>query len=711
MPTTFNSLLLAGGGWHDGSMTLTYSFDASMSAPERVLMQLAVDMLNAVANINMVEAPVSVTGDLEFNSVNTGYYGYAYYPGGGVIGTPSIEGDVFISNTLSWQIVNQLGHTSWNTYLHELGHALGLSHPDEDPSNWENTPTNNNQYTMMSYIEHPSVSALPLGQQAWGLTPMIYDIQALQALYGANTSWMDGNTSYFGPGNGLGETAFQDGDMRVDINNLPMIVTIWDGGGIDVIDASIVGTNSYIDLRNEAFSTIGTTANNVSIAAAVIQGGIVVNLIENAKGGSGDDTIVGNTGANYMNGQTGDDNLKGGAGNDTLTGGSGDDVLNGGFGVDDLIGGAQDDTYLVNNAQDAVTETATGGTNDRVLTTVSYALGAGVHVETLAAQPATSTDPINLTGNALAQRIVGNQGENRLSDGGSGGIDTLVGGLGDDTYVVSNSDAVIVEDVGGGDADRVLTSVSFTLAANDAIELLSTTSALDLTAIDLTGNALAQRIVGNAGANRLSDGAVGGIDTLVGGLGDDTYVVRNAAAVIIETAGGGLADRVSAAVSYTLSASSNIEFLNTTVSAGLNNINLTGNGLDQTITGNAGANRLDGMKGADRLTGGGGADTFVFGTALSGGNIDTITDFDVAADTIELVASVFDDLDLGLLDAARFVASANGQAVDALNRILYDTTTGNLFFDADGSDTAFARIRFAVLADGLSLSETDFMVV
>jgi len=692
-------------------MTLTYSFNASMSAPERVLMQLAVDMLNAVANINMVAAPVSVTGDLEFNSVNTGYYGYAYYPGGGVIGTPSIHGDVFISNTLPEQVVNQWGHTSWNTYLHELGHALGLSHPDEDPTNSANTPTNNNQYTMMSYVEHPSASALPLNLQAWGLTPMIYDIQALQALYGANTSWMDGNTSYFGPGNGAGETAFQDGDMRVNINDLPMIVTIWDGGGTDLIDASIVGTNSFIDLRNGAFSTIGTTANNVSIAAAVIQGGIVVNLIENAKGGSGDDTIVGNSGANYMNGQTGHDSLKGGAGSDTLTGGSGDDVLNGGFGVDDMIGGAQDDTYLVNNAQDSITETETGGTGDRVLTTVSYALGAGVHVETLSARPATGTDPINLTGNALAQRIVGNTGANRLSDGGPGGTDTLVGGLGDDTYVISNADAVIVEEVGGGDADRVLTSVSFILAANDAIELLTTTSALDLTAIDLTGNAFAQRIVGNAGANRLSDGAVGGTDTLVGGLGDDIYVVRNGSAVVVEIAGGGLADRVAAAVSYTLSASSNIEFLNTTVSTGLNNINLTGNALDQTIIGNAGANRLDGMKGADRLTGGGGVDTFVFSTNLSGGNIDTITDFDGAADTIELVASVFGNLDLGLLDAARFVASANGQALDALNRILYDSTTGNLFFDADGSDAAFARVKFAVLAEGLTLSAADFMVV
>ena len=101
-------------------------------------------------------------------------------------------------------------------------------------------------------------------------------------------------------------------------------------------------------------------------------------------------------------------------------------------------------------------------------------------------------------------------------------------------------------------------------------------------------------------------------------------------------------------------------------------------------------------------------DTFLFTTALGATNIDSLTDFDVAADTIRLENAIFTGLATGTLAASAFVANTSGNAADASDRIIYETDTGRLFFDMDGTGVT-AKIHFATLASGLALTNADFV--
>jgi Ca2+-binding RTX toxin-like protein len=312
---------------------------------------------------------------------------------------------------------------------------------------------------------------------------------------------------------------------------------------------------------------------------------------------------------------------------------------------------------------------------------------------------------------------------------GRGGNDVLIGGLGADTmqgdegndvYNVDNAGDVVIEASGNG-FDTVQTTVSYTLSAN--VERLLLTGG---PAIDGTGNDQNNDIVGNEAANVLS--GLGGNDTLSGGAGDDTlngglgadtmdggsgndsYTVDNAGDAVIEASGGGF-DTVRSSVSYTLDA--NVERLLLTGGPAIDG---TGNDLNNVITGNNSANVLSGLDGNDALsgrggidflTGGAGDDTFTFNTALGEGNVDTITDFEAGADSRLLDDAVFAGLSLGTLSADAF---NNGGAVDADDRIIYDTATGNLFFDADGSGAQQAT-QFATLSNQAPVSNTDFIVV
>jgi Ca2+-binding RTX toxin-like protein len=322
----------------------------------------------------------------------------------------------------------------------------------------------------------------------------------------------------------------------------------------------------------------------------------------------------------------------------------------------------------------------------------------------------TGTGAINLTGNALAQSITGNAGINRLEDG-LGAADTLTGGAGNDTYVVRNSGSLIVEGLGGGTADAVFANVSFVLAADDNIELLATLSVAGTTAIDLTGNSLSQRIFGNAAANRLESGA-GAADTLTGGGGNDTYFVRNAATLIVENTGGGTLDTVGTSVSFTLAADDNIEILTAIPAAGITPINLTGNALVQSIIGNAGANRIDGKGGKDVLNGGAGADVFVFTSTLGAGNVDRIQSYAVGSDQIEIDNAVFTGMvdNNALLAASAFTFNTTGLATAVTHRIIYDTDSGFLWFDRDGTG-AVAAIHFATVDIGVALAASEFTVI
>jgi Ca2+-binding RTX toxin-like protein len=291
---------------------------------------------------------------------------------------------------------------------------------------------------------------------------------------------------------------------------------------------------------------------------------------------------------------------------------------------------------------------------------------------------------------------------------GKAGADAMVGFGGNDIYYIDNALDAVNEGAADGALDWIFASVSYTLGAGVYVERLVTADVGATSAINLTGNALANVIYGNAGANVLDGKA--GAHLLAGQAGNDWYYVDNAGDVVAELAGGGANDRVFAGVSYTLGAGVQVEMLTTSDNLATTAINLTGNELANAIYGNAGANLLDGKGGPDTLTGMGGADTFRFSTAIGAGtgNVDYISDFTVVDDTIQLDDAVFAGLALGTLAAGAF--NTGSAATQADDRIIYDAATGSLLFDADGLGGA-AGVQFVTLSTGLALTAADFVVI
>ena len=189
----------------------------------------------------------------------------------------------------------------------------------------------------------------------------------------------------------------------------------------------------------------------------------------------------------------------------------------------------------------------------------------------------------------------------------------------------------------------------------------------------------------------------------------NTYTVSSGSTGVIEGLGGIGTDIVRTSVSYALSAGSEIEVLRTTNNLGTAAINLTGNEFAQQIIGNNGANRIDGKGGNDLLTGGGGKDTFLFTTAANGStNVDTIKDFKPIDDTMSLSHLAFQGLALGSLPPGALALGTSATQAD--DRIIYDKATGWLYFDQDGSGSAYAPVHFASVTAGVNLTAADFIV-
>ncbi len=226
----------------------------------------------------------------------------------------------------------------------------------------------------------------------------------------------------------------------------------------------------------------------------------------------------------------------------------------------------------------------------------------------------------------------------------------------------------------------------------------------------LQGGAGRDTLIGGVGNDTLNGGW--GDDSMAGGTGDDRYAVDNRADIIVELADEGT-DTVRSSVSYALG--DNVENL---VLIGAKWRWGDGNELDNTLTGNFNRNvlsgkdgddTLDGRGGADTLWGGAGDDSFVISGPLNGRNVDTIKDFGNCNDVIVLSSSAFTALDVGALDGAAFEIG-DGVAHSAEARILYNTATGALSYDADGSGSG-AAVQFAMLKPNLNLTADDFVVI
>jgi Ca2+-binding RTX toxin-like protein len=361
-----------------------------------------------------------------------------------------------------------------------------------------------------------------------------------------------------------------------------------------------------------------------------------------------------------------------------------------------MIGGQGNDTYTVDSLGDVVTESDLIGI-DTILSSTTYTLGVNVENLTL-----TGPNAINGKGNSLANLLTGNDADNNLD--GDTGLDTMVGGKGNDIYTVDTVGEVVTENAGNeyGVADTVLSSITYTLVAN--VENLTLTGAL---AINGIGNSSNNRLIGNGANNSLNGGA--GADTMIGGAGNDTYTVNQPGDIVTESTGEGT-DKVLSSLSFTLG--ENVENLTLTNAAAVNG---TGNSLNNTIIGNSNNNILRGMAGNDILTGGAGQDIFVFDTTPNAtSNMDIITDFTPGTDTIQLEntgGGLFTALPTGTLALGAFNSGAGmTAATQADDRIIYNSTSGALFYDADGTG-AQAAIQIALLGTPPMLTNTNFMVV
>lgn len=369
---------------------------------------------------------------------------------------------------------------------------------------------------------------------------------------------------------------------------------IWDAGVIPHLGQSGAVTGSFFS----EFEKVNLNASNAVLASEFETVQNPISFVVTGDGGANifDASAMGSSTRVFLNGL-------GGA--DTLIGGAGDDELDGGTGADEMDGGAGNDLYRVDNPGDRVFEDIGGGTNDRVVVTVSYQLMEGQEIERLLVASRDSTNGINLTGNEFRQQIFGNAGHNIID--GRGGADTMTGYGGNDTYYVDNVGDRVIEAADGG-TDRVFTSVDYALGAGQHIEFLEAVRSSSTAPLKLTGNEFGQTLRGNAGANLL-DGR-GGADVMQGLGGDDTYIVDHVSDRVIESPADWGHDVVMTSVSYRLAAGVAVEELRTTLDTGTDPINLTGNEFEQTLVGNAGANVLNGGGGADWMFGGGGDDTY-----------------------------------------------------------------------------------------------------
>lgn len=421
----------------------------------------------------------------------------------------------------------QKGYYGFQTFLHEIGHALGLEHAGNynggSPDYFTDALylSDTFQYSAMSYFWQ-SNQPYNYASNHFLTGPMIADIEAIRQLYGP-LAVNEGNTVY-----GAGETVL---DGWTDFGKHPNVsYCIHDTGGHDLLDFSNVtdgrpiGWYSYgniIDLRPGYFSDIGGYVGNVSIArdtviedargsqlSDIIRGNDADNALygldgnDSLFGGNGKDRLVGGNGDDYLEGNEGNDTMEGGEGFDTLYGGDGNDVLNGGAGDDYMEGGSGADDYYVDSAGDQVIDIDDGSTgnddmvrkasdwisynkvkspaqSDRVTASISYMLGDGIENLNLA-----GNDRINGTGNGLNNWMKGNGADNVLSGlqgsdklWGGGGNDMLDGGSGDDWLDGGYGKDILT---GGTGNDAFVFGAGFSKAANGLVSRGSLNASSDI---------------------------------------------------------------------------------------------------------------------------------------------------------------------------------------------------------------------------------------
>ncbi|MGB6228907.1 MAG: M10 family metallopeptidase C-terminal domain-containing protein, partial [Litorimonas sp.] len=357
-----NSFSPFAGSW--GSDTITYDV-STLPVEAQTLAIMAMQLWADLTPLTFVEAAPNAAANIVFQDTVSGR-AYATSLGPDENGQVTINVASDWSGGLSNDTAENIDDYTFQTYIHEVGHALGLGHSgsynasQSNPISYEDSRLYNQDHwnsTVMSYFSQGEAGA---GNTRFALTPQQADIIAIQSLYGGNTTTRNGDTVY---GFNSTETgSVYDFAVFQSASGRPPAITLFDTGGTDMLDLSGYTGDQEINLYAETAMTVGGTADNSSTFANVItiaRG----TVIENAEGGSGNDTMTGNTADNVLRGNEGEDVLFGQNGNDTLEGGDGDDELYGQNGNDILYGDAGADVLIGGSGDDSLD----GGIGDDVL--------------------------------------------------------------------------------------------------------------------------------------------------------------------------------------------------------------------------------------------------------------------------------------------------------------------------------------------------------
>jgi serralysin len=665
-----NGYVFAQPGTGDFKGVPEYFNFAAFSEAQKAAARKAIQFWDDVVAVTFAETAIN-DADIAFGNLAAapGTQAYAYYPNPEMVYnspdyTPAENaniraqlakraGDVWISASAPDNFQLDEGLYGLQVLTHEVGHAIGLSHPGKYDAGEGVAITyaadaeyaqDTRAYSLMSYFDAGSIGArhfdFHLSALAYGGVPMIHDIAAAQAIYGADMTTRTGNTVY-GFNSNAGRDAF-------DFVKTPApVMAIWDAGGIDTIDASGYVTEQLIDLRAGSLSSIGGVtfdtapsfaqvnanraaagydpvsqatydANMAALQANAVVGRLTDNVgiaygvtIENAIGGSGKDTIVGNDVANLLKGNGGNDEIDGGGGSDTAQ-----------------FSGARSGYSLTRSTVDGVeiltvTDTDTSNGDDGVdkIKNVELLSFAGAAFQAAAAAPVADDDTNMVTEDALVEAAQGNVLDGDADANGDpltvtafqaqGGSSALAGATvqgkygtlklnadGSYTYTALGdlidtlaSDATDVFTYTVKDPDGLSDTATLTITINERDDYIITNGTTGHDTIEgdrpKTGAGTDDRI--NAGTGNDTVYGFEGADDLYGGSGNDKLF------------GGKGWDE------------------------------LFGESGVDTLDGGAGIDFLDGGTGNDWMTGGSEADTFIFKT---GNGYDTITDFQLGTDKL-----------------------------------------------------------------------------
>ena len=505
-------------------------------------------------------------------------------------------------------------------------------------------------------------------------------------------------------------------------------IGIYIGSGITYQNNAVTGGTlnaygSYTYRYPDYLSDPVYTVTGLSLSAATVYSYVQSNRATQLSilALAGNDAFLGSTGADYLIAYAGNDTLDGDSGNDTLVGGAGDDI------------------YYVDSQSDVVVElskdnTSTqetfsiGNNNDAIVASVNYVLSESTTgIEDMLAAGlltgSTINNAINLTGNSLAQGLIGNDANNTLN--GKGGDDQLIGAGGNDTLIGEDGIDFFMSGAGddsmsGGKGNDFF---SFNLGESEGTNLVGVRGVMALT-----------------GGKDTADGGEGTDTLFMRGSLDNYIISRTSATEYKITVKSGITD-VSSAEEITFKNIERLAFgtlatltsgqadtntvllssisipsaLNDTLTAP-NSSDWSINGLagNDSITGGAGNDTLDGGSGNDTLFGGLGNDFFDFTTLLkASNNVDTIADFR-SGDKIRLAKSVMTELQNTSGNLAENAFYVGTSARDLDDRIIYDKKSGKLLYDADGNKAGgVAAVQIALIGSGSmkDLQNTDFIVI